>query len=52
MLNGISNLTGACAPALIGWIVGRTGSFQTGLLVIVFASVLGSLVILPLARRY
>ncbi|WP_213767466.1 MFS transporter [Caballeronia sp. dw_19] len=52
VLNGISNLTGACAPALIGWIVGRTGSFQTGLLVIVFASVLGSLVILPLARRY
>jgi sugar phosphate permease len=52
VLNGISNLLGACAPALIGWIVGRTGSFQTGLLVIVFASVLGSLVILPLARRH
>jgi sugar phosphate permease len=52
VLNGISNLLGASAPALIGWIVGRTGSFQTGLLVIVFASILGSLVILPLAKRH
>jgi MFS family permease len=49
--NGIGNLFGACSPVLIGWIVGRTGSFQSGLLVIVFASFVGSLLILPLIRR-
>jgi sugar phosphate permease len=50
--NGIGNLFGACAPVLIGWIVGRTGSFQSGLLVIIFASLVGALMILPLVKRH
>jgi sugar phosphate permease len=48
VINGIGNLVGACAPALIGWIVARTGNFQTGLLVVVIASVLGSIALLPM----
>lgn len=48
VMNGISNLVGALAPALIGWIVARTGDFNIGLLVIVVASVAGSCLVLPL----
>lgn len=51
-LNGISNLAGACAPALIGWIIGRTGNFDTGLLVIVIAAMAGACLILPLTRQH
>jgi sugar phosphate permease len=50
--NGIGNLVGASAPLLIGWIVGRTGSFHAGLLVIVIASIVGALVILPLVNKH
>jgi sugar phosphate permease len=50
--NGVSNLFGAAAPALIGWIVGHTGNFQAGLMVIVFSSIVGALVILPLVREH
>jgi sugar phosphate permease len=50
--NGFSNLMGACAPALIGWIVGMTGSFKTGLLVIIFGSVIGALMMVPLIKRH
>ena len=52
VINGIGNLVGACAPALIGAIVAATGSYQTGLLVIVVASVLGAASLLPMARSY
>jgi sugar phosphate permease len=50
IINGIGNLVGACAPAVIGFIVAATGSFQAGLLVIVIASVLGSLALLPMVN--
>ena len=52
VINGIGNLVGACAPALIGWIVAVTGSYQTGLLVIVIASVLGAASLVPMARSH
>jgi sugar phosphate permease len=52
VINGIGNLVGACAPALIGWIVALTGNFQTGLLVVVVASILGSIALLPMVRSY
>ncbi len=52
VINGVGNLIGACAPALIGWVVAATGSFQTGLLVVVIASMLGALALLPLIRKY
>jgi sugar phosphate permease len=50
VINGIGNLAGAFAPSLIGWIVAVTGNFQAGLLVVVIASVLGSLALLPMVR--
>jgi len=37
---------------LIGWIVGRTGSFDSGLMVIVISAVVGSLFVLPLIRKH
>jgi predicted MFS family arabinose efflux permease len=50
--NGVSNLFGAAAPLLIGWFVGHTGHFQAGLMVIVFSSIVGALIILPLMREH
>jgi sugar phosphate permease len=52
VINGIGNLVGACAPALIGAIVAWSGTYQTGLLVIVVACILGALALSPMARRY
>lgn len=50
--NGVSNLFGAAAPFLIGWIVGHTDSFRAGLTVIVISSIVGAVVILPLMRKH
>ncbi|MEI9915934.1 MAG: MFS transporter [Methylovirgula sp.] len=50
IINGVGNLLGALAPTLIGLIITRTGNFQIGLLVIVFASIFGSLSLIPLVR--
>jgi sugar phosphate permease len=50
--NGIGNLISAFAPVLIGWIIGRTGSFDTGLLVLVCAAIFGSCMVLPLVTRH
>ncbi|WP_158810984.1 MFS transporter [Beijerinckia sp. L45] len=50
VINGIGNLVGACAPALIGWLVALTGSFQVGLMIVVAAAVLSSLALIPLIR--
>jgi sugar phosphate permease len=52
MINGIGNLVGALAPAFIGFIVARTGSFEDGLMVIVLASILCPLALLPLVRSH
>lgn len=50
VINGIGNLVGAMAPIAIGWLIDRTGSFQVGLLVIVFAGIFGGLSLVPLVR--
>jgi sugar phosphate permease len=50
--NGAGNLIGACSPLLMGWIIGTSGNFNAGLLVLVGAGVLGSLFMLPLIKRY
>lgn len=50
--NGAGNLIGACSPLLMGWIIGTSGNFDAGLLVLVGAGVLGSLFMLPLIKRY
>jgi sugar phosphate permease len=50
--NGIGNLIGASSPLLMGWIIGTTGNFNAGLMVLVLAGVIGACAMLPLVRRY
>jgi sugar phosphate permease len=50
--NGIGNLVGALSPLLMGWSVHAFGNFDAGLMVLVFAGVLGASAILPLLKRY
>jgi sugar phosphate permease len=52
MINGIGNLVGALAPAFVGLIVARTGSFQDGLMVLVLMSLVCPLALLPLLKKY
>ena len=49
--NGAGNLIGACSPLLMGWIIGTSGNFNAGLLVLVGAGVIGSLAMLPLIKQ-
>jgi sugar phosphate permease len=50
--NGVGNLIGACSPLAMGWIIGKAHSFNAGLLVMVFAGVLGACSMLPLMKRH
>jgi sugar phosphate permease len=50
--NGVGNLIGASSPLLMGWIIGTTGNFNAGLMVLVLAGVVGACAMLPLIRRY
>ena len=50
--NGIGNLIGASSPLLMGWIIGSTGNFNAGLMVLVVAGVVGACAMLPLIRKY
>jgi sugar phosphate permease len=50
--NGVGNLIGASSPLLMGWIIGTTGNFNAGLMVLVLAGVIGACAMLPLVRRY
>jgi sugar phosphate permease len=50
--NGLSNLVGALAPVAMGIVVSRTGSFDTAFLVLVGATAIGGLLMLPLMRTH
>jgi sugar phosphate permease len=50
--NGVGNLIGASSPLIMGWIIGRAGNFNAGLMVLVLAGVVGACAMLPLVRRY
>jgi sugar phosphate permease len=50
--NGIGNLVGALAPVAVGSVIGATGSFDAGFLVLVGAAVVGGAALLPLMKRY
>jgi sugar phosphate permease len=50
--NGTGNVVGALAPVAVGWVIGVTGSFDAGFLVLVGAALLGGAALLPLMRRY
>ncbi|MDH7794040.1 MULTISPECIES: MFS transporter [unclassified Beijerinckia] len=52
MFNGIGNIIGALSPLVMGMLIASTGTFNAGLMVLVGATLLGSLAMLPLVRRY
>ncbi len=53
VFNGVGNLVGALAPVLIGAIIASTGSFDSGLLVLVGASLISGISLCSLAAlRY
>jgi len=49
---GIANIIGSFAPLIIGTLVSSTGSFTAGLQFLVACCVIGSLAMIPLARKY
>ena len=52
VFNGIGNIVGASSPLVMGALIAQTGSFDAGLMVLVGATMIGSLAMLPLARRF
>ena len=52
VVNGIANFVGALAPFAMGRMIGVTGDFNAGLLLLVLVTIFCSFLILPLARRY
>jgi sugar phosphate permease len=50
--NGIGNIVGALSPVVMGSLIAQTGSFNAGLMVLVGATLLGSLAMVPLVRRF
>ncbi len=50
--NGLSNLVGALAPVTMGIVVARTGSFDAAFLVLVGATAIGGLLMIPLMRSH
>lgn len=49
---GIANLVGAAAPLLMGILIGQSGNYTQGLMVIVVSCVVLSFAMLPLLRRH
>jgi cyanate permease len=52
VFNGIGNIVGAFSPVAMGALIAHTGSFNAGLMVLVGATTIGSLAMLPLVRRF
>jgi MFS-type transporter involved in bile tolerance (Atg22 family) len=52
VFNGFGNFAGAAAPVIMGYIVTRTGNFDNGIMFLVIIAVVGSLVLLPLLKKY
>ena len=52
VFNGVGNILGAASPLAMGALISETGSFNAGLMLLVGATLLGSLTMLPLIRRF
>ncbi len=52
IFNGLANFTSAIIPVLIAYIVVFTGSFDTGIIFLSIVAIGGSMILLPLLRRY
>jgi sugar phosphate permease len=49
---GLANIFGALTPLLMGLVIGKSGNYAGGLLVITFACVILSFTMIPLLRRH
>jgi sugar phosphate permease len=49
---GLANIVGAVSPVLIGYVIGRSGDYASGLLVITLSCLALSLSMFPLLRRH
>jgi sugar phosphate permease len=49
---GLANIVGAISPVLIGYVIGRSGDYASGLLVITLSCLVLSLSMFPLLRRH
>ena len=52
IFNGTANLAGACAPLVMGWCVSTFHALDAGLWVLVLATLVCSLMLVPLLGRY
>jgi sugar phosphate permease len=52
VFNGIGNIIGALSPVVMGFLIAQTGSFNAGLMVLVGATIAGSLAMVPLVKRF
>ncbi len=51
LINSIGNLAGFLGPSVIGWLVDRTGSTDSGIYVLAGVTVIGSLLVLTVPER-
>ena len=52
VFNGIGNIVGALSPVAIGALIAETGSSHAGLMVLVGSTIIGSMAMVPLLRRF
>ena len=51
VMNGITNLYSALIPAIIGWLIAMTGTYNAGLMVLVANGLFATLCVIPLALK-
>jgi nitrate/nitrite transporter NarK len=51
MINAVGNVAGFFGPVLFGYLSSKTGSFQSGLIMIFATSLAGSLLVLAVPKR-
>lgn len=52
VFNGFGNFAGSAAPVVMGYIVTQTGNFDNGIMFLVLIATVGSLVLLPIIKKY
>ncbi len=52
VFNGLGNFAGALAPVVMGALIATFNSMDSGLIFLVVMALTGSMVLLPLLRRY
>ena len=52
IFNGLANFASAIVPVLIAYIVMFTGDFDMGIIFLSLVAIIGSLILVPLLRKY